>query len=79
MPIIDLDSVPKEIWFIFIGSLLFGLLLPMLAAHGVIKIVTSLKSESLSKYHWEELNFYKRLILGWCVVVPVYIYSYCSL
>lgn len=75
MSTFDFTHTSNKYWLALIGIVLFGAVLPLLASHGVLKVWVSLKPKQNEKEVLQRINIYKRLLLGWLVVLPVYTYS----
>lgn len=66
----NLEDVPWEMWWIFLGIFFFGLLMPLVVAQGLLRVITSVRDGKV------DINFWQRLVLGWLVLVPVYVLSF---
>lgn len=75
MPVLNIEDVPWEMWWLFIGIFLFGLLLPFLAAQGVLRVWYSIGFAHSRDSRKSKLSFFKQLVLGWLVLLPVYTWS----
>lgn len=70
-----IGDIPWEMWWLFIGVFLFGLLLPFVSAQGVLKVWYSI-SHNQVKDGQEKLSFWWKVAIGWVTLLPVYIISF---